>query len=161
MPRLSKEIASKVANTEYDPNKSTRDPLPVGEYVCRLRSVEARTASTGNPMWVTEWEVADPDNSEHNGRRLWANVVLTDAALWKVKEFFYAFGVSETTDTEDLIGESARLYVSQRIIRGGSREGQTGNNVDTFAPLDDDDEPAARKPAARKPAAKTVDPDEF
>lgn len=160
MPRLTKDIARKVANTEYDPNKSrTFEPLPAGEYVCRLRGVEAKVASTGNSMWTTEWEVAE--DGEFKGRRLWSNIVFTDAAMWKVKEFFYAFDVPETTDTEDLIGECVRLYVSQRVIRGGAKEGQTGNNVDTFAPLSDDDADAITDRDGGSSRTKEVDPEDF
>lgn len=142
MAKLNKELARKVGEVE---GTGSFEPLPAGVYRARLTEVTTKTASTGNPMWVTVFEVIDEG---FKGRKLWNNLVLIEAALWKVREFFDAFGVETDTDTEELLGRTVKLSVIQRVINGGAREGQIGNNVDRMMPDDEAPKKAAPKKAA-------------
>lgn len=57
----------------------------------------------------------------------------------KIKEFFLAFGYSEDSDTDEMIGERCAIKVSQVTIQKGKRKGETGNQVDGFFSLDEVD----------------------
>lgn len=138
MPKLSPALATQVKE-----NAGSSFLLEPGRYRARLSEVEAKNASTGNPMWVWKYEVIEEG---HKGNTQWNNTVLTDKAFWKVAESFAAFGVDTDTDTDELIGCTVTLVVSQRVIQQGQRQGQTGNNVDAVEP--DTDEKAIRHPAS-------------
>lgn len=131
MPRLTGEMVKKA---EKAASESGFTPLEPGVYRARLTKVDARTSSNDNPMWTWEFEVIEPP---YEGRKQWNNTTLTDAAMWKVAETFSAFGVDASTDTDELIGCTAKLNITQRVIPTGARAGQTGNNVDQVL-VDDD-----------------------
>lgn len=133
MPKLPSAAAS-AAKKAAAAGGST--PLEPGNYECRLTNVTAKTASTGNPMWVWELEVTD---EKAPGRRLWVNTVLTDSAMWKVGEMFAAFEVDTDADTDELIGEKCMAEVVQRVMTGGARAGQMGNDVRRCYPIGAED----------------------
>jgi hypothetical protein len=133
MPKLNPTLSSEVKEAA-----SGGFLLPPGRYRARLVEVEAKqAASSGNPMWTWKYEVIEEG---HRGNTQWNNTVLTDKALWKVAESFAAFGVETDTDTDELIGCTVTLVISERIIQQGTRAGQKGNNVDQ---VDVDDSPDA------------------
>lgn len=141
MPKLAKDKAKKVAENEG----SGFEALPEAIYPVRLTGVTVGEGDKG-PYWTWELEVdGDPD---YDGRKLWCTTSLSDAADWKLKEVFEAFGYTTDSDTDEMIGEKCKASVSQRVITKGARAGQTGNNVDTMIALtaeeaeggEDDDE---------------------
>lgn len=109
--------------------------LPPGIYEVKLREVTPQDGQKA-PYWKWEFEIVEDD---YKGRRLWMNTSLSEAALWKFKEVFKAFGVSPDTDTDELIDEHIMAVVSQSIIQSGNRKGEMGNNVDNVRPVGDDD----------------------
>jgi hypothetical protein len=124
-PNLATGVKKAVASSGFT-------PMDEGNYRARLTEVVAKNAaSSGNPMWVWQYEIIE---DPYSGRKQWNNTVLTDAALWKVGESFAAFGVPEDTDTDELIGCTVVLEISQRTITQGQREGQIGNNIDRVLP---------------------------
>lgn len=152
-------IADKMAKAIDGQESRSFDPLPAGVYTGRMIDAEARQSSNGNPMWSVTFEVVD---EEYAGRRLWVNLVFVDNALWKVKEFADAFGVTAAElDTDELIGECVKLAVSERIIPTGNRAGQVGNNVDRVMRLtdggDDAEAPEPKSAAKVKTGAKPIE----
>ena len=129
MPKLSRELAAQVDN---DPGSGSFDPVPAGVYRVRLKDVNAKIAkASGNPMWELVFEMVDDG---YKGRLLWSNLVQIPTVAWKIREFFDAFGVGADTDTDELLGRTCRVSVIQRVIGGGSREGQIGNNIEKVLP---------------------------
>lgn len=99
---------------------TSRDPLPEGVYDVTISKVEQTISkSSGNPMLKVEFDVQDP---EYTGRKLWSNYVLTEAAMWKVKELFDSLGLDTSSmvdmDTDELIGLSCKAKVAQREYEG-------------------------------------------
>ena len=138
MPRLNPELASGV---KVAAESSGFTPMDEGDYFVRLVEVEAKSASTGNPMWTWKVEILGPkgkdgglESDRYRGRNQWINTVLIDKALWKVAETFAAFGVPTDTDTDELIGCTAEAKIIQRKITQGAREGQIGNDVQRLSP---------------------------
>lgn len=131
--KLNKTTAKKVDQQE---DRGEFEALPAGIYECKLREVTPQDGAKA-PYWKWEFEIVE---DEFKSRRLWLNTSLSEAALWKFKEVFKAFGVTPDTDTDDLIDEHVMLVVSQGIIQSGARKGEMGNNVDNVRPLGDDED---------------------
>ena len=79
---------------------------------------------------------------------------LSEAALWKLKETFDAFGEDPSTDTDELVGRRAKAIVIQRAIQSGARAGEIADQIDKLMSA-----PVAAK-ASKTAKAKPVN-DEF
>lgn len=133
MPRLPAPLADQANEAQSD----SRDfkPLDAGVYTGRLSKVEAANSRDGKAMWKIEFDqIFDLDNEKQPGRQ-WSNMTLEESTAWKVAQFFAAFGVGTTTDTDELLNHRIRLEITQRVIPTGARAGALGNNVDRFSPL--------------------------
>lgn len=131
--KLNKNLSKKVDAQE---DRGDFEVLPAGIYECKLREVTPQEGAKG-PYWKWEFECVE---DEYKGRRFWLNTSLSEAALWKFKEVFKAFGVASDADTDELVDEHVRLVISQSIIQQGNRKGEMGNQVDNVRPADTDDE---------------------
>jgi hypothetical protein len=150
MPKLNAQIASKVEAQETQ----NYEALPADTYTVRLLSVDPKESANGNPAWSWTYEVVEGD---HKGRRLWDYTSLVDAALWRVKAVFDAFGTPPDTDTDELLGKQVRLVVSQRVIPTGKRQGEIGNQIDRVLPAKTGAPAAASPTAAAVPAAASAE----
>ena len=147
MPKLSAKDRKKVAKAEAVGGDFPL--IPSGKYVAELTGVEAKTSSAGNPMWVAEFsEIHGPDGEKQPGRQ-WYNLNLPTSDTppdgyakgeekWKqyqamcagrIKAFFEAFGYSEDSDTDEMIGERAVITIGIRTIQNGPKAGQEANSV--------------------------------
>lgn len=142
MAKLAKNVAKAAATAD-----SGRDLLPEGTYEMRLRNVDTTKVgkSSNQPYWVWEFEITEdckirPDEAEGmnlDKRRQWMNTSLSEAALWKVKEVFDAFGYDTDADTDDMVGDHCLVVVSQRPIGAGPRQGEITNQIENVLPLRD------------------------
>lgn len=101
-------------------NVPSREPLPEGIYPVSIAKVEQTLSkSSGNPMLKIEFNINDP---EYSGRKVWANYVLTEAAMWKVMELFKALGLPTESivsiDTDELVGLECSAQIGQREYEG-------------------------------------------
>jgi hypothetical protein len=128
MPKLDSKTAGNIDAAE----SNEYEPLPADTYNARLQAVTVKEGQKA-PYWSWEFTIEHPD---YKNRKMWANTSLSPAAAWKMKEMFDAFDVSPDTDTDLLCGERVRLIVTQRVIEGGARAGQVGNNVDRVMQAD-------------------------
>ena len=155
MPKLNSDIANKVEQAE-DGFK----PVPEGVYVLQLmEDVDVRDGKKA-PYW--RWTFEIPEGEEFAGRRFWTNTSLSEAAYFKLKETFSAFGVPTDTDTEELVGKRVKAVILQRTIQGGNRSGEIGNEIDKLMPLDSDVQvgPSATAAPAADSGAKSTDKDD-
>lgn len=133
MPKLKSDLADKVNNAE-DGFK----PVEEGVYTLRLAAdVEVAEGAKG-PYWKWTFEVPE-DAEQYAGRKFFMNTSLSEAAFFKLKETFAAFGVATDTDTEDLVGQKVKALIGIRTIQGGSRKGEMGNDITKLMPLDSED----------------------
>jgi hypothetical protein len=148
MPKLNKKQAKEVGDAE-----GGFDLLDDGVYHARLRSVEVseNAGPSGAHYWKWEFEVVE---EPYINRRLWTNTSLSEAAAFKLKEMFDAFGEDTDTDTDELCGRIVRLVVSTRTIQEGARKGDNANQVDRVSPADEEFE-------APEAEASSVDGDLF
>lgn len=154
MPKLSAKHRKAVKKAEAV--SSEFQPLVPGKYVAELSGVEAKMSGNGNPMWVAEFvEIHNLDGEKQPGRQ-WYNLNLptTDEPpadyekgeeKWlqyqrlcegRLKAFFEAFGYTEDSDTDEMIGDRVVLQIGVRTIQNGARAGEKTNSVNGVAPLD-------------------------
>ena len=133
MPKLNQDVSQKVDNAE-DGFK----PIEEGVYVLQLvEDVEVNEGNKG-PYWKWTFEIP-ADQPQYVGRKFFTNTSLSEAAFFKLKETFGAFGVPTDTDTEDLVGKRVKAVIGIRTIQGGSRKGEMGNDITKLLPLDAED----------------------
>lgn len=157
MPKLDDTKAAAVEAAE-DGFK----PVPEGVYILQLmEDVDVKTGDKGVYWrWTFEVpEVHEGDTLEHGGRRFWTNTSLSDAAYFKLKETFQAFGVPTNTDTAELVGKKVKATIVQKVIQGGQRKGEIGNEIAKLHPLSHDEAAdATAAPAANGKGGSTEEP---
>lgn len=89
----------------------SRKPLEEGIYVLTVETAEEAPAkSSGNPMIKLKYAVEG-----HDQNKLFDNFVLTQKALWKLKEFLEAldYDVDEIAelDVQELVGQQVQAKV--------------------------------------------------
>lgn len=100
------------------------ESLKSGTYPARLVSVTAdKSKASGNPMWVWEFKLLDPNYTGFNPRVFTA---LTPAAQWKVAETVAAFGIEPKEgklefEKTDVIGVVVDLEIVVEQVDGKSR----------------------------------------
>lgn len=175
MPRLPADLAESA--DEAAQSSGDFQPLEFGVYTARLSKCDAgRTRDGKKAMWKLEFDqIFDLDGEKCSGR-LWSNITLEESVNWKIAQFFGAFGVPTTTDTDDLINTRIRLEVSKRPQTVGKNAGKEVNDIDRFSSLAPSDfgydkgqqlitrltKQAPAKAAPKKasaPAAKVADPE--
>lgn len=135
MPKLGDELANKVEAAE-DGFK----PIDDGIYILQLMEDVKVAEGQKGPYWSWTFEIPkldeDGEETPNAGRRFWHNTSLSEAAFFKLKETFSAFGVPTNTDTEDLVGRKVKALISRIIIQQGKRKGEPGNEITNLYPLD-------------------------
>lgn len=108
-------------------NVASREPLDPGFYTVRISESELTESSTKKPMLKLTYDVlGDADGNPVEGnRKLWDNCVLTDNALWKIKNLFSALELDTSAivdmDTDELIGMEMGVKVTIEPYQGENR----------------------------------------
>jgi hypothetical protein len=142
MPKLDSSTAGEVNET----SASSFEPLEAGVYYLRLRDVDGSREGPSGPYWSWEFDVVQSTTDSAPSGRLWNNTSLSEAARFKLKETFDAFGVPADTDTDDLVGQCVKAVVSIRTIQSGARKGEPANQIDRLVKPEDDWEAPAAAP---------------
>lgn len=135
--KLPNRIAKKVQQAEAATGFT---PLEEGRYAAQLSKVTEGEGGKG-PYW--QWEftnIHDSDGDTHPGR-LWNTTSLSERSFPFLKAVFDAFGVTTDTDTDDLIGDWAVLYVVKEVVATGPSAGQIRNRVRQVLPFNEEDWP--------------------
>jgi hypothetical protein len=128
MPQLNDTLAQKVADAED--GFKLLDP---GIYRLTLIEVEVKEGKKG-PYWSWRFDVTEGEPNA--GRRFYENTSLSEAAFFRLKSVFAAFGVPTGTDTEELIGRQLRGVVGHETIGDGPKMGELRNSLDQLLPKD-------------------------
>jgi hypothetical protein len=131
------KLSAKAAK-EVDKAESSFDPIEDGVYHVRLRDLQVKESKAGNPMWALEFEIVE---EPYVNRRLWTNLTQVEAALFKTNEFFAAYDVPSTTDTDELLGQICKAVVASETQQEGAGKGQIHNTISRLAKADEDFEP--------------------
>jgi len=105
--------------------------LPAGKYAGRLQKVVERD-DTDYDQW-SWWfnQIHDEKGVKYPGVQF-LQTSLSPKALGGIKAAFDAFNKSTDTDTDDMVGEWAVLYVSVTTQTIGKRVGEKQNRVDSI-----------------------------
>jgi hypothetical protein len=108
-----------------------------GAYLCKLTKVEQVPGPTDD-QWALSWEISDPDFEEYAGVSLRDWISLGEKSAWKMRQFFDALGFTLDSDTDEMVGETARLYVVKVTQEQGKLAGQKVNRVTKYADPSED-----------------------
>lgn len=133
MAQLNADVAEKVEKAQD--NFALLPPhIVVATLVEDVEIKEGQKA----PYWV--WKFKTDEDSPVGPNRTYRNrTSLSEAAFFKLKEVFTAFGVPATTDTAELVGKKVRLEIVCEVMQGGSRAGEYTNNIASVLPLNTED----------------------
>lgn len=91
------------------------EPIPAGDYTLEIEEVKEQVSKAGNQMLNITFSVID--EGEYKGRKIFEHYVLTEKALWRLKELFIALGKdvdgAVTFDPQELVGE---IFIGNVII---------------------------------------------
>jgi len=100
------------------------DPIPTGKYWVKITEVEDRecgpqSKNPGKPYWNVELTVQDGD---YELRKLWANVMLFEGALYSLSQLVKALGYDVNNskgftvpDGEELVGKDLIVSVRKQL----------------------------------------------
>ena len=111
------------------------EPIPAGDYVLEIENIEEQVSKAGNNMLNITFNVAE---GEYAGRKIFEFYVLTEKALWKMKDLLIALGIDTEgqvdIDIDDLEGE---MFIGNVEIQ--EQKGyEPSNKINTHKPLGDD-----------------------
>lgn len=143
MPQLPANLVE--PTEEASQSEASFAVLETGVYTGRLSKCEAGQSKgvPPKPMWRLEFDqIQNLDGSRAMGGRLFSNLTLEESTAWKIAQFFAAFDVPTSTNTDMLINSRIRLEVVQRIqdYSASKRFGMPVNDVDRYVPLTDEDD---------------------
>lgn len=91
------------------------EPIPAGDYTLEIEEVKEQVSKAGNQMLNITFSVID--EGEYKGRKIFEHYVLTEKALWRLKELFIALGKDVdgvvAFDPQELVGE---IFIGNVII---------------------------------------------
>jgi hypothetical protein len=91
------------------------DPIPSGKYHCKITEITNKESTSeknnGKPYWNVELIIQD---GKFVDRKLWANVMLFDGALYSLSQLLKATGNAKALDTGKV--PPAESFISQDVI---------------------------------------------
>lgn len=91
------------------------EPIPAGDYTLEIEEVKEQVSKAGNQMLNITFSVID--EGEYKGRKIFEHYVLTEKALWRLKELFIALGKDVdgvvAFNPQELVGE---IFIGNVII---------------------------------------------
>ena len=139
MPKLPTAQAKKTAKADAWESGGGRQLLDDGRYAGQLFSVVEREGRKA-PYWNWRFVNIHDIEGDPQGRvNLFLSTSLSEAAAGGLKQAFDAFGYTTDSDTDEIVGEWAVLYVRQEVQEQGKNAGQRVNVVSGLAPFDPDD----------------------
>ena len=142
-----------------------------GIHTAKVAEITEKETQSGDPMLQFIFEVT---KGESRGCKVFENFVLTDKALWKLKQFLQAIGMQANgklkLDLDKLIGRVVDIEVFHDEYNGQTRAkisdyykagGNAASSDDDDEEEDDEEEPAPKKkPAAKGKKKPEPDPDD-
>lgn len=151
-------------------NVETFTKMSEGIHRVKVVSCEDKTTQAGDDMIAIAFEAV---NGADKGSRVYDNFVLTDKALWKLKQLLKSLGVKcdgkIVLDTDKLIGKQCDAEIFHEEYNGQLRARVNEYTKPTISASDDDDDedeeeeekPVKKpEPKAKKTVKKQPDPEE-
>lgn len=135
------------------------EPLPAGDYQCRIGAAEIKATKDGNGQYVKlSLDVIGPS---HSGRKLFANLNIRNASA-KAEEIgrqqlgalMRAIGLPTLTDTDQLIGG---IFIAKVTVKNDEKYG-AGNEIKAYKACEGSAVPAGIPKAAAQAATPKASP---
>jgi hypothetical protein len=130
----------KVNVSQKESESKALDPIPRGQYHVKVTDIETRESKSeknkGKPYYALELTVQDGD---YEGRKLWANVMLFEGALYSIVQICKAMGQDveegelEIPDEDELLSED---FIVRVIIKPADDQYDSKNVVKAFKAWD-------------------------
>lgn len=133
MPKLNKKVAQDTAKAEAWGNGPM--VLPEGRYAARLQKVteSEKPGPSGFHQWSWWFTQLHNPEGETFGGTQFLNTSLSPKAAGGLKQAFDAFGYTTDSDTDEMVGEWAVLYITQETAQQGKNAGKLVNRVQSIA----------------------------
>lgn len=95
-------------------------PIPEGEYEAYVFEVEKKTFRSGNEGYAVTYNIAE---GPYQGRKIFDNIVLTEAAYWKLGQFYKA--VTGQSGEVEIDTNQLPQFVGKRVLLSVKVEEQT------------------------------------
>jgi hypothetical protein len=123
MAQLGSELSAKI-DAAVDPSSL----MDEGIYLARLHD-KVKVFDGKTVMWVWPLTIEAEANGApqaNAGRKTDHKTWISDAAFYRLKATFDAFGVPTSTDTDELIGKKVRIKLIVKDIHTGEIDDETG-----------------------------------
>lgn len=108
MPQLGSDFAAKV-DASINPNGLIDEGIYLATLTGEIKVWDGNTVTWAWPLTIEK--EANGAEQAFGGRKIDHKTWLSDAALWRLKATFDAFGVPSSEDTDKLIGKQVRIKV--------------------------------------------------
>ena len=95
-------------------------PIRAGEYEASVFEVEKKTFRSGNKGYAVTYNIAE---GPYQGRKIFDNIVLTEAAYWKLGQFYKA--VTGQSGEVEIDTNQLPQFVGKRVLLSVKVEEQT------------------------------------
>jgi len=109
-------------------------PVPTDQYVCQVKKMEVKTASTGSPM--IKWQFMITEGEYKGMAPFFFNTVLLEQSAFSLKDLLTKLDVEWEMEGKVCVFESTDCYKKDIVIIGRltDYQGKPGNEVDGFLP---------------------------
>jgi hypothetical protein len=135
--KLPNDVRTAIDNDEGSQSDTEFEPLPEGYYLATVESIKLsdNVGPSGFHQWIVVWRIKAP--KAFAKRTQWDRRSLSPKASFKMRELYDGLGFEYDSDSDELIGESAILEISQAEITSGKRKGEMGNDVERVLDAED------------------------
>lgn len=109
-------------------------PVPTDQYVCEVKKITPKDASTGNPM--IQWQFMIVEGEFKGMAPFFFNTVLLEQSAFSLKDLLTKLGVEWEMEGKICVFESTDCYKKPIVVIGSltTFKGKPGNTVDGFLP---------------------------
>ena len=109
-------------------------PVPTDQYVCQVKKMEMKPASTGSPM--IKWQFMIVEGEYKGMAPFFYNTVLVEQSAFSLKDLLTKLGVEWEMEGKVCVFESTDCYKKDIVIIGELKtfKGKPGNEVTGFLP---------------------------
>ena len=109
-------------------------PVPTDQYVCQVKKIEPKEATTGNPM--IKWQFMIMEGEYKGMAPFFFNTVLVEQSAFSLKDLLTKLGVEWEMEGKTCVFESMDCMKKDVVVIARLRnfKGKPGNEVDGFLP---------------------------
>lgn len=102
--------------TKYDDTQRTNYvPVPPGEYLCKVKSVEVDSTKTGSVMWKLQLKIET--EGQFYGSVIFDNIIFSQKAGARAKHMFKGFGIDVSAPRDYQADELNGCYAMVTVDR--------------------------------------------